>query len=66
MGDITDLTVCELIEKLDKKELTSEEIVKAYSDRIKDNEKNDGNNINNGDDRQHGSGKHSCFCSRWC
>ena len=28
MGDITNLTVCELIEKLDKKELTSEEIVK--------------------------------------
>ena len=38
MGDITDLTVCELIEKLDKKELTSEEIVKAYSDRIKEKE----------------------------
>ena len=38
MGDITDLTVCELIEKLDKKELTSEEIVKAYSERINEKE----------------------------
>ena len=38
MGDITNLTVCELIEKLDKKELTSEEIVKAYSERINEKE----------------------------
>lgn len=39
MEDITRLTVHELVEKLDKKELTSEEIVKAYKDRIEDKEK---------------------------
>ncbi len=32
--DLTELTVHELIEKLDKKEISSEEIVKAYADRI--------------------------------
>ena len=36
--DITNLTVHELIEKLDKNELTSYEITKAYADRIKDKE----------------------------
>ena len=37
--DITNLTVHELMEKLDKKELTSEEITKAYVDRINEKEK---------------------------
>ncbi len=37
--DITSLTVHELIDKLDKKELTSEEITKAYVDRINEKEK---------------------------
>lgn len=39
MDNITRLTVHELAEKLDKRELTSEEIVKAYKDRIEDKEK---------------------------
>ena len=39
MEDITRLTVHELAEKLDKGELTSEEIVKAYKARIEDKEK---------------------------
>ncbi len=42
MEDITRLTVHELIEKLDKKELTSEEIVSAYAKRIEDKEKDVG------------------------
>ena len=37
--NITELTVHELKEKLDKKELTSEEITKAYVDRINNKEK---------------------------
>ena len=37
--DITNLTVHELQEKLEKNEITSEEIVKAYVDRINDKEK---------------------------
>ena len=37
--NITDLTVHELMEKLEKKELTSEEITKAYVDRINEKEK---------------------------
>ena len=37
--DITSLTVHELMEKLDKNELTSEEITKAYVDRINEKEK---------------------------
>ena len=37
--DITSLTVHELMEKLEKNELTSEEITKAYVDRINDKEK---------------------------
>ena len=37
--NITDLTACELKEKLDKKELTVTEITKAYVDRINDKEK---------------------------
>ena len=37
--NITSLTVHELIEKLKNKELTSEEITKAYIDRINDKEK---------------------------
>ena len=37
--DITSLTVHELQEKLQKQELTSEEIVQAYVDRINDKEK---------------------------
>ena len=37
--EITELTVHELKEKLDKKELTSLEITKAYVDRINDKEK---------------------------
>ena len=36
--DITNLTVHELVEKLKKKELTSEEITKAYVDRINNKE----------------------------
>ena len=36
--DITNFTVHELIEKLNRKELTSYEITKAYADRIKDKE----------------------------
>ena len=36
--NITDLTVHELIEKLEKKELTITEINKAYADRIKEQE----------------------------
>lgn len=39
MSDITNLTVHELIEKLDKKELTSKEIVEAYASRINEKEK---------------------------
>ena len=38
MEDITRLTVHELVEKLDKKELSSEEIVKAYKARIEEKE----------------------------
>ena len=37
--DITNLTVHELMDKLDKNELTSEEITKAYVDRIAEKEK---------------------------
>ena len=37
--NITDLTVHELIDLLDKKEITSQEIVKAYADRIDEKEK---------------------------
>lgn len=37
--NITNLTVHELVEKLKNKELTSEEITKAYVDRINDKEK---------------------------
>lgn len=37
--DITSLTIHELQEKLEKNEITSEEIVKAYVDRINDKEK---------------------------
>ena len=37
--NITNLTACELKEKLDKKELTVTEITKAYVDRINDKEK---------------------------
>ena len=36
--DITELTVHELIEKLEKKELTSTEIIQSYVDRIKEKE----------------------------
>ena len=39
MEEITKLTVHELMEKLEKKELTSEDIVKAYKSRIEDKEK---------------------------
>ena len=39
MEDITRLTVHELVEKLNKNELSSEEIVKAYKARIEDKEK---------------------------
>ena len=39
MSDITNLTVHELIEKLDKNELTSKEIVEAYEKRINEKEK---------------------------
>ena len=42
MEDITKLTVHELVEKLDAKELTSEEIVSAYAKRIEDKEKDVG------------------------
>lgn len=38
MKDITRLTVHELVEKLDKKELTSEEIINAYKERIENKE----------------------------
>ena len=38
MEDITRLTVHELVEKLDKKELTSEEIINAYKERIENKE----------------------------
>ena len=38
MDNITNLTVHELVEKLEKKELTSEEIVKAYKERINEKE----------------------------
>ena len=37
--NITNLTVHELMDKLEKKELTSEEITKAYVDRINEKEK---------------------------
>ena len=37
--NITDLTVHELLEKLDKKELTSADIVKAYSENADKTEK---------------------------
>ena len=37
--NITDLTVHELKEKLDKKELTVSEITKAYVDRINEKER---------------------------
>ena len=37
--DITELTVHELQEKLKNKELTITEITKAYTDRIKEKEK---------------------------
>ena len=37
--NITELTVHELKEKLDKKELTVQEITKAYIDRINEKEK---------------------------
>ena len=37
--DITSLTVHELMEKLENNELTSEEITKAYADRINEKEK---------------------------
>ena len=39
MGDITRLTVHELKDMLDKKEITSEEITKEYIDRINEKEK---------------------------
>ena len=39
MNNITNLTVHELVEKLKSNELTSEEITKAYIDRINDKEK---------------------------
>ena len=39
MQDITDLTVHELMGKISKKKLTSEEVTKAYVDRINDKEK---------------------------
>ena len=37
--DITELTVHELQEKMKNKELTSYEITKAYTDKIKEHEK---------------------------
>ena len=42
MDNITNLTVHELVEKLKENELTSEEITKAYIDRINDKEKDVG------------------------
>ena len=39
MESITNLTVHELVEKLKNNELTSEEITKAYIDRINEKEK---------------------------
>ena len=45
--NITELTVHELIEKLENKELTSEEITKAYVDRINEKEKDVGAFITN-------------------
>ena len=42
MDNITNLTVHELVEKLKANELTSEEITKAYIDRINDKEKDVG------------------------
>ena len=39
MDSITNLTVHELVEKLKNNELTSEEITKAYIDRINEKEK---------------------------
>ena len=36
--NITELTVHELVEKLEKKEITSKEIVEAYADRIAEKE----------------------------
>ena len=42
MDNITNLTVHELVEKLKSNELTSEEITKAYIDRINDKEKDIG------------------------
>ncbi len=42
MDNITNLTVHELVEKLKSNELTSEEITKAYIDRINDKEKDVG------------------------
>ena len=38
MDNITNLTVHELVEKLEKKELTSEKIIKAYKERINEKE----------------------------
>ena len=37
--NITDLTVHELVDLLDKKEITSTDIVRAYADRIDEKEK---------------------------
>ena len=37
--EIYELTVHELAEKLEKKEITSEELVKSYFDRIKEKDK---------------------------
>ena len=42
MEDITRLTVHELKSKLDKKEITSKEIVKSYINRINEKEKDVG------------------------
>ncbi len=39
MKDITELTVHELVEKLNNKEITAEQITKAYADRINEKEK---------------------------
>ena len=36
--NITDLTVHELKEKLDKKEISIQDVIKAYTDRIDDKE----------------------------
>ena len=38
--NITELTVHEIVDKLEKKELNSEEIIQAYVDRINEKEKN--------------------------